>query len=182
MINIENTCKFLAYYLNVDYDILLKSMQEKRKKKQHYHYSLKNDDGIIIEISCNDKPEELDENIIYAHNLLLEKNKDNNPQYSQVIQLNMNNFNFENNDRIVDVYTFKNDDILLDNQLILILIFIPNLRKKYETEGIESLSEAERFLLVLIEEDIEKAKKIAKGNPIMEEYIKDVIKINKNTV
>ncbi len=155
-------------------------MQEKRKKKKHYHYSLKDDDSIIIEISCNDKPEELDENILYAHHLLLKKDKEEKPQYSQVIQLNINNFAFEGNDNIVDAYTFQNDEnVLPNNQLTLILIFIPNLRKKYEKEGIESLSEAERFLLVLIETDIEKAKALAKGNPLMEEYMEDAIKVSK---
>lgn len=153
-------------------------MQRGKQQKRHYHYSLKNDDSTIMEISCNNEPEELDENIVYAHNLLSKKDKEEKPKYSQVIQLNINNFAFENNDRIVDVYTFQNDDnILVDNQLILILIFLPNLRKKYETKGIESLSEAERFLLVLIEPDIEQAKKLATGYPIMEEYIEEAIQV-----
>ena len=42
----------------------------------------------------------------YAHRLFSEKVKteDNNYKYSQVIQINLNNFSFTSNNKIIDIY------------------------------------------------------------------------------
>lgn len=181
MINIENTCKFLSHYLGMDHDRFLKSLQvnKKGKEREHCHYIIEGDKSTIIEIACNNEPKELENNTMYAQSLFAEKDNLGNDKYSKIIQFNLNNFAFENNDKIVDVYTFQNENgVLLDNRFIIILIFIPNLRKKYLEKGIESLSEAERFLLILIETNIEEAKKLAKGDPIMTEYIEEAIKVS----
>ena len=50
--------------------------------------------------------------------------------YNQVIQININNFSFIRNDKIVDIYSFKNDcGIILNDKIIIIQIYVPNLRK-----------------------------------------------------
>ena len=46
------------------------------------------------------------------------------------------------------------EGIRLNNKLIFIQIYIPNLRKKWYTKGIKSLSEREKFILALVEENI----------------------------
>ncbi len=52
-----------------------------------------------------------------------------------------------------------------------------NLRKKWYTKGIKSLSEEERYLLTLIEPNVEEAKKLGEGNEVMEEYIKEAVDV-----
>lgn len=96
--------------------------------------------------------------------------------YTQVIQFNLNNFAFKNNDKNVDYYYVQNDEkILLHDKLIFIQIYIPNLRKKWYTSGVENLSERERFLLTLVEPEIEISKELGKGDIIMEEYVNEAI-------
>ena len=52
-----------------------------------------------------------------------------------------------------------------------------NLRKKWYTKGIKSLSEEERYLLTLIEPNVEEVKKLGEGNEVMEEYIKEAVDV-----
>ena len=56
-------------------------------------------------------------------------------------------------------------------------IYIPNLRKKCYTKGIETLEEVEKYLFVLIEKDIKEAKRIGGNIEIMEEYIEEAIEV-----
>lgn len=48
-----------------------------------------------------------------------------------VIQFNLNNFSFQGNDKITDIYTPQNKEgITLNDKIIIIQIYVPNLRKK----------------------------------------------------
>lgn len=101
--------------------------------------------------------------------------------YRQVIQFNLNNFSFKGNDKIFDSYYIQNEEgILLNDKLIFVQIYIPNLRKKWYTTGIESLTEAERFILTLIEQNLEDSKELGKGAHIMEEYIQEAIEVGED--
>ncbi len=55
-------------------------------------------------------------------------------------------------------------------------ISIPNLRKKWYTEGIKSLNEGERFILSLVETNIDEAKNIGMEDDFMQESIKEQVK------
>ncbi len=115
----------------------------------------------------------------YAHRLYASKVKiGSNYTYKQVIQFNLNNFSFAGNDKIIDIYMIKNDaGIVLNDKLIFIQIYIPNLRRKWYTSGIQRLSEEERYALGLIEPDILTSKELGGDLEIMEEYIKEVEEI-----
>ena len=80
----------------------------------------------------------------YAHRLYSEKVKvgdDYKYKYNQVIQFNLNNFSFIGNEKIVDIYSIQNDEgLILNDKLIFINIYVPNLRKKMYNQGIENLS------------------------------------------
>lgn len=54
------------------------------------------------------------------------------------------------------------------------------MRKKWYTTGIESLTEAERFILTLIEQNLEDSKELGKGAHIMEEYIQEAIEVGED--
>ena len=63
--------------------------------------------------------------------------------------------------------------MLLSEKIMILQIYVPNLRKKWYTKGVKSLTEEERFLLTLIEPSIKDSLELGKGNPLMEEYIKE---------
>ncbi len=56
--------------------------------------------------------------------------------------------------------------------MIIIQIYVPNLRKKWYIKGKESLLEVEKYLLALVERKIEDIKDLG-GDEVMEEYIKE---------
>ncbi len=66
------------------------------------------------------------------------------------------------------------EGIVLDDHKIIVNIYIPNLRRKCYNEE-ERLEEIEKYLFVLIEKNIEKAKRIGGNIGIMEEYIEEIV-------
>lgn len=119
----------------------------------------------------------MERNMEYAHRLYASKVKRKygaTIEYSPVIQFNLNNFAFEGNDKVVDKYVLQNEEgIRLNNKLIFIQIYIPNLRRKCYNEGKDNLSKEERCALALIERDIELSKALGKGDAVMEEYVRE---------
>ena len=132
------------------------------------------DTTISIEVNNNDDEKYLERNMEYADRLYSEKvNKGSEYKYNQVIQINLNNFSFEGNDKVVDIYSIQNEEgIRLSNKKIFIQIYIPNLRKKWYDEGVNKLTNAEKYILALVEEDIEKLEELG-DEIVMNEYIEE---------
>ena len=186
----ENRIKYsawlLAYYLDIPYEKLLKNIHlaknELDKEKEHKkgekcdYVALIDDSFINIEVNNNGSVNTLERNMDYAHRLyskLIRKGK-KTYEYTQVIQVNLNNFSFVGNDKIVDTYVIQNNEHLkLSNKLIFIQIYIPNLIRKWYTEGKKGLEESEKYLLTLVLRPIEEVKELGRGIKIMEEYVKD---------
>ncbi len=182
---LKYSAKFLSYYLDIEYEKLLKSMKlskgeldkgKERTKAQICDYvAIVNDTKINIEINNNSSKEVLERNMEYAHRLYASKVKiGSNYTYKQVIQFNLNNFLFAGNDKIIDIYMIKNDEgVVLNDKLMFIQIYIPNLRRKWYTSGIQGLTEEERYALALVEPNILTSKELGGDLKIMEEYIKE---------
>lgn len=93
-------------------------------------------------------------------------------KFHPTIQINLNNFKFKGNDDIVSDFYFQDEkgNILMDD-LIIRNISVPNIKQKCYNEGIEALSEGERYILALSETDTDKARQIGKGYTYMQESI-----------
>lgn len=141
---IKYSAKFLSYFIDVDYDNILKNIhlsknelnkEKESDKGQRCDYVAYLDGSIVnIEVNNNSSLETLERNMEYGHRLYSTKIKRENKEYeyTQVIQFNLNNFAFKGNDKIVDIYTVQNKDYLtLSDKLIFVQIYIPNLRKKW---------------------------------------------------
>ena len=117
-----------------------------------------NGSKINIEVNNNDSVETMYRNMEYAFRLYNEKvkiGKKYKSLYNQVIQINLNNYSFIGNDKIIDTYSFQNDKgIVLNDKIIILEIYVPTLRKKCYTLGKENLCEVEKYLLGLIEENM----------------------------
>ena len=110
-------------------------------------------------------------------------NRGSSDDYGTTIQINLDNYAFVGNKKIVDIYTLQNDDNKkLTNKFMIIHIYLANLREKWYTCGIENLTETEKALLVFIEPSIADSYEFGKGIDIMEEFIKDAIKASKNEI
>ena len=187
---IKYSAKFLSYFIDVEYEDILNNIclakneldknVENDKGERCDYVALLSDTSLNIEVNNNSSLEVLERNMEYAHRLYSKKIKrgEENYQYTQVIQFNLNNFAFKGNDKIVDIYTVTNDDnIGLSNKLIFVQIYVPNLRKKWYTKGMKSLSEEEKYILALVEMDLDKLNDLG-GENIMDEYVKEAEEVS----
>ena len=187
---IKYSAKFLSYFIDVEYEDILNNIclakneldknVENDKGERCDYVALLSDTSLNIEVNNNSSLEVLERNMEYAHRLYSKKIRrgEENYQYTQVIQFNLNNFAFKGNDKIVDIYTVTNDDnIGLSNKLIFVQIYVPNLRKKWYTKGIKSLSEEEKYILALVEMDLDKLNDLG-GENIMDEYVKEAEEVS----
>ena len=187
---IKYSAKFLSYFIDVEYEDILNNIclakneldknNENDKGERCDYVALLSDTSLNIEVNNNSSLEVLERNMEYAHRLYSKKIRrgEENYQYTQVIQFNLNNFAFKGNDKIVDIYTVTNDDnIGLSNKLIFVQIYVPNLRKKWYTKGMKSLSEEEKYILALVEMDLNKLNDLG-GENIMDEYVKEAEEVS----
>lgn len=182
---IKYSVKFLSYYLDISYEDLLKNIQlsknehdkyrEKDKGEKSDYVVIINDSIINIEVNNNENSEILERNMEYAHRLYASGVKRGGKyKYRQVIQFNLNNFSYNGNDKIIDIYSVQNEDgIILNNKLIFIQIYVPNLRRKWYNLGSSGLLEEERYILAMIEPRISSSIDLGKDIDIVEEYIKE---------
>ena len=187
---IKYSAKFLSYFIDVEYENILNNIclakneldknNENDKGERCDYVALLSDTSLNIEVNNNSSLEVLERNMEYAHRLYSKKIRrgEENYQYTQVIQFNLNNFAFKGNDKIVDIYTVtNNDNIGLSNKLIFVQIYVPNLRKKWYTKGMKSLSEEEKYILALVEMDLDKLNDLG-GENIMDEYVKEAEEVS----
>ena len=187
---IKYSAKFLSYFIDVEYEDILNNIclakneldknNENNKGERCDYVALLSDTSLNIEVNNNSSLEVLERNMEYAHRLYSKKIRrgEENYQYTQVIQFNLNNFAFKGNDKIVDIYTVTNDDnIGLSNKLIFVQIYVPTLRKKWYTKGMKSLSEEEKYILALVEMDLDKLNDLG-GENIMDEYVKEAEEVS----
>ncbi|MBQ3306626.1 MAG: Rpn family recombination-promoting nuclease/putative transposase [Bacilli bacterium] len=182
---IKYSAKLLSYYLDISYEDLLNNIKlvkneldkEKNDSKEErcdYVCEIRNT-KINIEVNNNEDISIMERNMEYAHRLYAEKIKigeDYKYKYNQVIQINLNNFSFEGNDKIVDIYSIQNDEgIVLNNKIVFIQLYIPKLREKWYNEGIENLREEERYLLGLVEPNIDDSLELGGDIELMIEYV-----------
>lgn len=182
---LKYSVKFLSYFLEISYEDLLNNIyltkneldKEKEKSKGErcdYVANIK-DTSLNIEVNNNSNVDIMDRNIEYAYRLFSKKIKRGEKiyKYTQVIQFNLNNFCFKENDKIIDIYTLRNDEgLALNNKLTFVQIYIPNLRKKWYNCGTRSLTEKEKYILSLVETNIRELESLG-DDPIMNEYIKE---------
>ena len=192
---LKYSAKFISYYLDISYEELLnnitlvkseldKEYNDTKEERSDYVAQI-NDTKINIEVNNNESVETMERNMEYAFRIYSEKIKigtDYKYNYNQVVQLNINNFSFIGNDKIMDIYSFQNDEgIVLNPKITIIQIYVPNLRKKCYTKKKEDLSEAERYLLGLVEIDKDYSLELGDDLEIMIEYVNEAGEVTMGT-
>ena len=67
--------------------------------------------------------------------------------------------------------------MVLSDKLVFIQIYVPNLRKKWYNEGEKSLSEREKYILALVDMDLDKLKGLG-DEKVMNEYLKEAEEVS----
>lgn len=187
MINNESRKKYavliIASVLKKDYDEIydsieyVKNKSDKQldiEKRREVDFICKlKDEYIGIEMNNNYSKESYERNISYAMGIYKSKEiRGSRYSFNKVIQININNFTFENNNKEVEEYALRNEDgEYLTEKIKIINIYLPNIRKKYYNK--EELNELDKVMLVLNEEDNNNLSKLYKGERVMEDYVKD---------
>ena len=123
---IKYSAKLLSYFINVSYEELLKNMhldkneldKEKEFSKGERADFVANigDAKISIEVNNNSEAKTMERNIDYVNRLHSSKVKRGKTkekeeyEFTNTIQLNINNFAFVGNDKIIDIYGIQNDE------------------------------------------------------------------------
>ena len=178
----------IALVLNLDYEKVYDSLIFVNNKldREKYKDSGKTVDFVCrlngkiigIELNNNSSKASLERNISYAADLYKSKMVSGKEyDYETVIQININNFTFEGNSKIIEEYSLRNEEgEKLTEKLKFIHIYLPNIRKKCYNK--EKLNVLERLLLAFNEE--KNLNDITKGDRIMEEYVKESIKASQD--
>ena len=190
---IDNPAKFLSYHVDATYEELLDSLQlinteldkdnVMSKGERADFVATIRDANINVEVNNNPDIETLYRNIDFAYRLY-SKNIEVGSEYkfTPTLQINLNNFKFEGIDDVETTFYLRDEKgNILNPNLAFKNISIPNLLDKLYNEGKELLNEGERYVLVLAETDVEKAKEIGEGYEFMQELINKQVEYGKKT-
>lgn len=179
--------KFLSYYLNLS----IEEIYEKAVIKDSHIPKSEVDDktemgdlvieigDIIVSIEANNT-NMAGRNFEYACRLSASKMKIGSKKYNytDVIQININNYILKGIERTHEMYEIKNEYGGLYNRLRIDQIYIPNIKKKYYDSG-EDASKLEPFeknALIFFESDRALVEKLLEGEDIMKNYVEDLEK------
>ncbi len=182
---IKYSCKLISYFVDISYEQLLKSLHFTKNEIGKYFQRDKGCRGdyfaefegnkINIEVNAHASVKTLERNVLYTTRTYGEKVKVGSEyDFNYVLQLNINNFSFQG---INDTYTInllKDDhDIAITDKIIIVQIFVPNVYKKLYNKGKESLSELEKFLVLLTDQYGEFSRSLIEGDLFMEDYLNE---------
>ncbi len=181
-------CKLLSTILDISYEELLENLILVKNEFDKDSIESKGERGdflakigenyISIEMNVRDT---LDRNIEYLDRVSRSKVKIGSQYvYPASIQINLNNFHFENHNRVIEVYKLQNNEGEMLNFKVFIQIYLPLLLKKRYNKIKEPLSELEKCILVMIETDRKKVKELAHGDMVLEEYMEEAKMAEKN--
>ncbi len=130
------------------------------------------DAKVIVEMNNNDTAHIRERNISYM--MRTREDRKEKDIYNQTILVNLNNYCYEEDEKVRrDIALFDSDGNLYTNTLVIIDIYLPNIKKKCYTKGMKALSEMERFLLIGIEQDIKSALEYVGEDIVMKEFMKE---------
>ena len=181
-------CKLLSGLLDVSFEELMENSDYYKNEFDKDTVDAKsergdliltiNNDFISVEMNLRD---ETQRNVDYTDKLYRSKVKVGSKYvYPKVLSINLNNFYYEALDKPIDTFYTQNDDNVVLVDKTYIQVYLPLLMKKWYTEGTGSLSDFERSLVTMILTDRNKATELAKGDDILEDYVKEANKVLNN--
>ena len=196
MLNNESRKQYVSYFLSL---VLEKSYEDiyngivfskEQLDKENYHDSKKTVDlvctidGKVYNVEMNNNMDipSLERNISYMEKLYSSSMKRGNKvyHYNNVVQININNFNFEGNENEIDkFYIMNSNKEVLTNKIQIIYIYLPLIRKKLYNK--EKLTLLEKLLLVFNEKESEELNQMMKGDKIMSAYRNDAYEASQDS-
>ncbi len=172
--------KFLSYFLDLEYEEILKNLKYRKSEFDLDTVDDKNSQGdfvvgignTLVNIECNNTCV-MYRNLDYMDRLSRKKVKIRRYyDFQRVIAINLNNY-YREGMGIYDVNFRSNKNGKIIIYKVSLDIYVPKIVEKMYNEGVKSLSEAEKCILVMVLTDKKLVKQLAKGDKIMEEYVEE---------
>ena len=173
---------FLAKLLEKDFKEVFNNLKFEKEKldKENYY-----DKGKVVDLVCsidekvyniemnnNTTKERLERNIDYMGRLYGSLKRSDKYNYNDVLQVNINNFNFKGNkEEIQKVFLMTEEGEVLTNKIKIINIYLPLIKRKLYNKS--ELTDVEKLLMIANEKDSKDLENIMEGNKLMEEYRSD---------
>ena len=147
---------------------------KENKTRKTVDYLCRIDDVVVnVEMNRNSSKTSLARNLGYMFSLYNGgMTKGDDYFFETCIQININNFTFQDKNEVLDEYmivNLKDSEEVYTNKIHIYNIYLPNIRKK----DYNKLEEYEKLLLVFNENDNNILNELSKGDKIMKEYIDD---------
>ena len=148
--------------------------EKENKSRKTVDYLCRIDDVVVnVEMNRNSSKSSLERNLGYMFSLYNGgMSKGDDYYFETCIQININNFTFQDKNEVLDEYmivNLKDSEEVYTNKIHIYNIYLPNIRKK----DYNKLEEYEKLLLVFNENDNNILNELSKGDKIMKEYIDD---------
>ena len=99
--------------------------------------------------------------------------------YNNVVQININNFNFVGNEESIDKFYLENSKSKkLTEKITFINIYLPIIKKKYYNKS--ELTKLEKYMIILNEKKSKDLEEIIKEDLVMKEYRRDAEEVSKD--
>jgi len=171
---------FLSYLLDMEYEDILKEIEYQKNefdmdtvgdKASRGDFVVKLRDT-LINVECNNTCR-LSRNLGYMDKLSAKDIKEGEAyNYHRVIAVNLNNY-YREGRGIYDINyrTMKDGTVLVYK--VSLDIYVPKIYEKYYNEGEKSLNKFERFVIVMTTTDEKLAEELARGDEVMEKYVRE---------
>ena len=184
---LKYSAKLISYFVDVSYEKLLESLklvQNDFNIEKYYSKGERGDyvaevDGVNINIEINNNYHDytFDRNLEYMFRIynkdVVRSKKISSYKYTKVIQINLNNYYYKEDDDIIKVFTINDGKVKCTDKITMVQVYLPLLRKKWYTLGVQNLDEREKFILSLYEMNIDSSKKLGGKIEIMNDYLED---------
>ena len=129
---------------------------------------------MISELILNNNSSEVIRERNLSYLLRLREDKKYKRKYTPIIQINLNNYCYKDDLTVRRDYAIMSQDqVIYTNKIIIIDIYLPNIKKKCYTNS--ELSEMEKFLLIGILEDPKKALEYVGDDIVMGELKRELV-------
>ena len=184
---LKYSAKLISYFVDVSYEKLLASLklvQNDFNNEKYYSKGERGDyvaevDGVNINIEINNNYHDytFDRNLEYMFRIynkdVVRSKKISSYKYTKVIQINLNNYYYKEDDDIIKTFTINDGKVKCTDKITIVQVYLPLLRKKWYTLGVQNLDEREKFILSLYEMNIDSSKKLGGKIEIMNDYLEE---------
>lgn len=177
-------CKILSNLLGCDYQYLMDNIDYYKNQFDKDTIESKGQRGDIVLKMGNDyivmemnKKEVHNRTVSYSDKMYRMSIKVGEKYvYPEVLSIDINNYSYEEIQRPVEVFWIQTNEHLSYSKKVYIQVYLPKIREECYNEE-EEMDSLRRVMMVMATPDRKLAKKLAKGDEILEKYVEEAKRV-----